>query len=256
MIATLGKGMSQRERNPIAKALQILSYMTETDKPSATLGEIAEGVGLSPSTMHRVLGMLVEEELIQQDSNRGRYSLGWKFLKLAQNAAGRRTSRERVRPYLMKLHNLTGETAWFAIYRMRNHHMIFIESVESTYAMRHVREVDVPVPIFSSGAAGRLTLALLPKDEQDLLLASPESGQASPSFTDPEQLEMIKKQGYVVSMSTRGGVGIAVPVFDTLGHFLGIVGLGLPQVRFDDSEETKLVNLAKETAQEIANELS
>lgn len=244
--------MTERERNPLSKAFQALTYLSDLDKPGATLSELATGVGLKPSTMHRVLAMLEAEELVQQDAARGRYSLGWKFMHLAQTAAAKYAPRELVRPHLTELRNDTGETAWFAIHRAFDQHVIFIESVESTHPMRHVRDLNAPVSLFAAGAAGRLILALSPEEEQAALLASGAAQTASQSFVDPAQLKLIRTRQYALSASERGGVGIAVPTYNPAGKLHGVVGIGLPQSRFDPDDEPKLVKRMQATAANIA----
>src|SRR3954447_21675255 len=79
---------AQREtRNPVARAFAVLLWMVDAAGTSWALGEIAKGVAMHPSTLHRMLGHLQEGGIIQQDAETGRYSLGLGFLRLAWKAA-------------------------------------------------------------------------------------------------------------------------------------------------------------------------
>ncbi len=51
------------------------------------LREIAAGVAMHPSTLHRVLAHLQAGGLVQQEPETGRYRLGLGFLRLAWKAA-------------------------------------------------------------------------------------------------------------------------------------------------------------------------
>ena len=72
MEATAARGA----RNPVGRAFRILVWMAPRDDGPWGVREIAKGVGMSPSTVHRLLGMLEEEGLVRQDDPGGGYAVG------------------------------------------------------------------------------------------------------------------------------------------------------------------------------------
>ena len=72
--------------------------------------EIAKGVEMNPSTVHRLLGLLEEEGLVRQDDPGGGYGLGTELLRLAWTAAGSHPVRSAALPHMRELAAASGET--------------------------------------------------------------------------------------------------------------------------------------------------
>lgn len=240
----------------MAKAFAVLGWLAGEPSGGASLGEIAVALEMKGPTLHRILSMLESEELVTQDANRGRYCLGDRFIELARTAAQHRTLRDAAQPWVTALRDEWDETAWFATYDAATERMVFIASAESSHAVRHVRKLDEPVPIFTAGAAGRVVLASLDHDDRAKLLASDEAQQASESFRDEKEMDRIQLQGYAYSAGRRAGVGVAAPVLDTTGALIGVLGIGLPQSRFDEGAETQFAARVIDAATAMSKELS
>lgn len=229
--------------------------MAESPSAEATVSEIAAGVGMLPSTTHRVLSMLENEDLVRQDSNRGRYSLGSGFHRLARSAAVRSSLREVAQPWVDRIRDSTEETAWFATMDSRSLTMMFSASAESPHLLRIVRPLDEVVSIFRAGASGRVALAYLPEADQRRLLQSPEAEGATEQFKDLGHLRAIRERGYEVSASSStGGMGVAAPVLGRGGRLFGVLGLGLPESRSNPDKEQSMVALVVECATRLADE--
>src|SRR3954471_8340604 len=75
-------------RNPAAKALRVLEWMTE--QPAAAhygVREMAAALGWTPSTVHRILVLLENDGWITSPPGLGRYQPSARLLKLALAAA-------------------------------------------------------------------------------------------------------------------------------------------------------------------------
>ena len=253
MIEANGRGA----RTPVGRAFRVLGWMAAADGADWALGEIARGVGMHPSTVHRVLGLLEREGLVTHDAAGGRYGLGLEFLRLAWRASSRYDLRDVALPWLRGLSAQTQETAWLGLYEPSRKAMMFAAAVESPQLVRHVRPLGEWLPVHG-GATGRAILAFLPARERSEILAAPLPALTERTITDPERLavvlEGVRRRGYAVSRGERaaGGVGVAAPVLDDEGRVLGVVGVGLPEQRFRARDEARLAALVRACAARVA----
>ena len=71
----------------VDRALQILDILARAG--DAGVSEIAEEMGVHKSTVSRLVGSLVGRQLVRQNSERGKYQLGFGILRLASSLPGR-----------------------------------------------------------------------------------------------------------------------------------------------------------------------
>ena len=244
-------------RTPVGRAFRVLGWMAAADGADWALGEVARGVGMHPSTVHRVLGLLEHEGLVTHDPVAGRYGLGLEFLRLAWTASSHHDLRDVALPWLRGLSAETQETAWLGLYEPSRKAMMFAAAVESPQLVRHVRPLGEWLPVHG-GASGRAILAFLPEGERSEILAAPLPALTERTITDPERLAVVldgvRRRGYAVSRGERaaGGVGVAAPVLDDEGRVLGVVGVGLPEQRFRARDEARLAALVRACAARVA----
>ncbi|MCA1667656.1 MAG: IclR family transcriptional regulator, partial [Thermomicrobia bacterium] len=188
-------------RDPVARAFAVLLWMVDAAGASWGLREIATGVQMHPSTLHRVLAHLQAGGLIQQEPETGRYSLGLGFLRLAWKAADRNSAREIALPLLKELVDATGETALLALYDPSRQEMILAATVDSPHPIRQMRQIAEWLPV-TAGATGLAILAFLPEAEQHAILARPLPTLTAHTITDratlAHALARIRTQGYAL----------------------------------------------------------
>jgi len=252
----------QREtRDPVARAFAVLLWMVDAGGTAWSLGEIARGVAMHPSTLHRVLAHLQAGGLIQQGPEAGRYSLGLGFLRLAWKAADHNAVRAVALPALKELVDTTGETALFALYDPSRREMMLAATVDSPHPIRQIRQIAEWLPI-TAGATGLAILASLPDDEQRVILARPLPALTPRTITDRAMLEQalarVRQQGYALTRGERtpGAVGFGAPVFGPAGRVIGSVGITQPEQRFQPEDERQLAERVIGSARTITAHLS
>lgn len=255
-------GGGQREtRDPVARAFAVLLWMVEASATSWGLREIAAGVGMHPSTLHRVLSHLQEGGYIQQEPETGRYSLGLGFLRLVWKAADHHSVRAVALPWLKELVDATGETALFALYDPSRQEMMLAATVDSPHPIRQARQLAEWLPI-TAGATGLAILAFLPESEQQAILARPLPTITPHTITDQttlaQTLVRVRQQGYARTHGERtpGAVGIGAPLFGPAGHVIGSVGITLPEQRFRPEDERQQAERVIGAARAITAQLS
>ena len=164
-------------RNPLAKALSVLQWMTDEYQDDLGVREIALGTGLPPSTVHRILTDLTAVGLVQPAGSSRRYSLGPELSSLAWKFTARFPIRELAMPELESLVQATNETAFLAVFSRKRRQQIIVASIETQQQLRYVVPVNMWRPL-SSGAGSLGMLAFMPKDEQQVLVEEIEQTRA------------------------------------------------------------------------------
>jgi DNA-binding IclR family transcriptional regulator len=250
----------ERQRNPVARAFRLLVWMAEQEGETWGVREIAAGVGMHPSTVHRLLATLEPDGLVRRDPGSGRYGLGLEFLRAAWRTASRNSLAQLGVPVLRRLRDETGETAVLGVYDHARRAMLLVASVESEHAVRNVRPLHTWMPVHG-GASGRALLAWLPDEERAAVLGGPLAAVTDATITTrgalERNLEEVRRQGYALSRGERvpGGVGVAAPVLDAGGRVVAAVGITMPEQRFAPADEPRLAALVVAAAAELGERL-
>ena len=117
-----------------------------------TLQQIASGAGMSRAAVQRILPYLVESDLLHADPD-GTYSLGLELVSLASRVGWVDHLRVAAHGHLVRLRDATRETANLIV--LDGDHAIYVDQVESQYALRHSGWVGRRVPLAdtATGAA-------------------------------------------------------------------------------------------------------
>jgi IclR family acetate operon transcriptional repressor len=248
-------------RNPIGRAFKILSWMAAREDGPWGVREIAKGVGMNPSTVHRLLGLLEDEGLIRQDDAGGGYRLGAELLRLAWTATGTHPVRSAALPHMRELVEASGETATLGLYDPVRQQTCVVAVVESDEPFRYVSTLHEWRDLHT-GASGRAVMAFLPETERLEVAQRTQLARVTEyTITDPRALEDVladvRDHGYAFSQEERrlGGVGIAAPVFGPRRRVVGEVGLSVPAQRFAPSDEQRLSGLVVACAAHITTAL-
>src|SRR6266571_1176414 len=90
----------------VSRALSLLLRLR--DQPTLSVSEASDFLGVSRSTAHRSLAMLVQHDFVRQDSRTKLYVVGPALLQIGLAAVSRLDIRTVAQPYLHTLARLTG----------------------------------------------------------------------------------------------------------------------------------------------------
>ena len=99
----------------VDRALAVLEILARDGH--AGVSDIAEEMGIHKSTVSRLLGSLVSREMVHQNSERGKYQLGFGILRLASSIPGRLSLVREARPVLEALADQFKETVNITVAR-------------------------------------------------------------------------------------------------------------------------------------------
>ncbi len=229
----------------LARAAGILRAL-EQNPDGLSLGEIAKIVELPRSTVQRIVDALDREGIVIAASLTSKVRLGPALIALA--AATQFEIADVVRPTLMQLAKITGETVDLAI--LGQDKLIFVDHIEGTHRLRAVSAVGVSFPLHCS-ANGKVLLAALPEPTLEKmrrrlkLTRFTKNTIVSWSELDRE-LNSIRKSGIAIDREEHTiGISAVASAVRGPGGELAAVSIPVPTQRFLLSEKELTQKLIK-----------
>ena len=189
--------------------------------------DAAERIGVSASTAHRLLAMLVYRDFAEQLPDR-RYGPGPLMRGGPAPQAAVATLRDAALPHLRRLVDELGETANLMV--LAGADVRFLATVECDHVLRVGDRTGRTLPAVSA-SGGKALLAALPPDRLDEVLR----GLAAPDADRlRRELRSIRRRGFAVNdQETETGltaVGAAVPVGPDAPP--AAISLAMPSARY------------------------
>jgi DNA-binding IclR family transcriptional regulator len=246
-----GEGASVSKR--IIAMLRLFAEGGET----LSINEISQRLELAPSSVHRLLAGLVQENIVERTAKR-RYCVGREFGRIGALVARKIDVRRLARPMLQQMIAETGETALLGMMLPRSNELTIADKIDSIHALRIKVTLHARRPLMW-GAQGRVVLAWLESDDVLKVIA----GSARAPATDempPSPVALrgiladIRKAGYALTRGqvVVGAVGIAAPVFDADDRIVGELALNIPEMRFRRRDEHRLAALVVRESKKLS----
>lgn len=190
--------MAERRLSSVRNAARVLKAFSSSHR-SFGVSELARLLGLSTSTVHRLLVTLEAEHLVEQDSNTGKYRLGLAVYDLSAAVAPGYDLSHALLPPMTILRHRTGETVQVAVLDGRQ--VVYIERLDSPDTLKVFIERVGRRNWAHCTSTGKVLLAHLPAAELDRLLDGWEMPAVTPlTITDPEllrkELSVVRDLGY------------------------------------------------------------
>jgi DNA-binding IclR family transcriptional regulator len=236
----------------IARASQIVRLLGSTPG-GLTLSELARGVALPRSTVHRIAGALEMESFVRIDED-GVYRLGTGFLGLG--VGGRRDLRHEAGPFLRRLSREFGETVDLAV--LDAGEVLFIDQYTSERRLRIVSEIGARFPLHCT-ANGKALLAELSLEEVWRLVPERLPALTEHTITDREALleELARAHAEGVAYDreehTIGMSAVGTVVRDAAGNRAAITVVA-PTARFNGNED-RIASALLRTREELQTAL-
>jgi IclR family acetate operon transcriptional repressor len=239
------------------KALQILFLLAHEAEPLG-IHEIARRLEMTPPTVHRLLSVLAEHDLVQGGGRRSEYRLGWACLDLARGFLGGAGVAQAAPPIANRLRDETAETVTAQIAVEREQVCVF--QAEGLHELSRRVAIGRRRPLHA-GASGQAILAFMRADEIDAYLRGPLEQVGPSTLTDARslraRLEEIRSAGVATSAgeSAVGVVGLSVPVFGADGLVAGSLSVSGPQARLGSEAVAAIVPKLVDAGRSLSREL-
>lgn len=245
----------------ISRALQILKAFDD-DNPQWDLMQLVEATGLNKTTVHRILGALENEGLVERTVT-GAYQLGSEMIALGGRAARVNNLRRVAHDHLAQLAQATGETVTLEVLRRDGDgcgYMLVIDEVLGRHLVGITQYIGTRLPLHAT-STGKAILAYLPPHEHRDLLAANLPPFTGRTFTTPERLEAelidTSERGYSVCIGEleEGLIAIGAPICNVERRVQAAICLVGPSVRLDTETVSHLAERVKATAEAISHQI-
>lgn len=235
----------------LGRAASVLRAVAAHEPGGTTTSELARAAGLPRPTAHRLLASLQAEGLVDRDPATGRWLLGPELYFLGIAAASRYDVTALAQPFVRRLAQATGESAFFSA--RRGDETICLVREDGSFPIRsHVLSEGVRFPL-GVASAGMVILAHLPDREVEAYLAR---ADLDPAVTT-EHVARTRETGYAVNpgLVVEGSWGLGAAVF--AGHeprwALSLTGV---EHRFSPERRPELGALLLREAHELTRTLA
>lgn len=241
----------------LVKALAILDCFG-AEQPQRGVREIARQLGMSSSTVGRLLATLNSAGVLSQDPTTRLYRMGSKVSSWSAVYRHGLDVREQARPMLEELHRLTQETINF--YVLDGVERVCVKRIESPQRVRVIVQIGERLPLHA-GSAGKAILAFALPELVQRILERPLERMTDNTITSrkklPQELLSIQKCGCAVSCAERftDAMGRAAPIFDASSHVIAALNVAGPLLRFTDTQVAEYAPHVMEFARRVSQAL-
>jgi DNA-binding IclR family transcriptional regulator len=245
----------------VARVMRLLRCFGESDG-EVSIKAAADRIGLPPSTVHRLLNLMVQEGFVERSPPGPGYRVGPELLGLAGRIVARSDLRSIALPAMREIVDAFGETCVLSRYLPETRQIMPVLSVDCPHPLRYLIELYRPAPT-GWGAAGRSVLAYLPRADIDAVHQADERSPANGSALPPRdvfdrEMAEIRARGYAFTLSQRilGAVGVAAPLRTKTGRLIGSIGVMVPEQRFRRGSEREIGVFVKSRTESLLPLLS
>jgi DNA-binding IclR family transcriptional regulator len=242
----------------VERAARILAVLG-SGTPRLGVTEISDRLGLAKPTVHGLLRTLEKHNLVAQDPDTGKYSLGPGVVSLGNAFLDGSEVRARSLLWAESLAQRAGEAVWVAI--LSGSRVIVLHHVFRPDNTVQILEVGAAIP-WHACALGHAIVAQLPESERTRALAgdlTPLTGQTKTTRAALGRvLAQVRKQGYAVEdqEATVGDAGIAAPILGRDGMVAGAIGVvGAADRLLVPAARPELARAVQEAARAISRDL-
>jgi len=250
---------TDRNENPkdvgvgaVSRLFAVLRCLGDCAEGGERVTQLAQQVGLSQPTTHRLLRSLMDEGMVEQDQRSKRYRLSIEFFALAAKAGNTGNLRDVVRPSLLRLSASLGDSLF--LLARSGFDAICLDRSEGPY----------PIRTFTGDIGGRVALgvgqgslailAYLPEEERDTVIRYNLPRLKDFHLYDEvflrSEVENVRRLGYAArnTGALPGMAGLAVPIFDREGRSVAALSVATISDRLGPDRLLTVVELLKREA--------
>jgi DNA-binding IclR family transcriptional regulator len=228
--------MSDSYVQSVTRAFSILELLRE-HPTGLGVSDIAEKLGLSTTTAHRLVNTLIACKVVEQNGDNRHYRLAPYLLLYSKAVLDRFDFISSSRPYLGELSKVVGETVFMGI--LDDFELVYVDHVDSLdHALRLTPQIGRRHSAHAT-ALGKVLLANLPASVVEMYFNG--VGQlprlTDNTITDPtalrQELALTRERGYALDNeeSETGICCIAMPVCSVEGQVVAAVSISGPATR-------------------------
>lgn len=236
------------------RAFDVLDVIASAN--GLTLTEISQRLELAPSTVHRVLTTLAARGVAQSDSVTQAWHMGPTAFRHGSAFMRRSGLVERARPVLLRLMEITGETANLGI--LNGDAVLFLSQAETHETIRAFFPPGTRSALHASGIGKALLAYARPNDLRKIIRGMQLTRFTPQTLSEPDalgaDLARIRARGYSLDNEERtpGMRCVAAPIFDLSGEAAAGISVSGPLHRMTDERLPAIARAVMLSAQELS----
>ena len=249
-------GRDASSAGTVARVVKLLTCIAEAEG-EVSIKYLCQELNLPASTVHRLLGLMIENGIIERAPVRALYGPGLELLRISSLLAAKVSIVDLARPIMRSIVSACDQTCVLLRYIPSSRKVMAVHAEYSSNPLRYQIELFQPHSLLW-GATGRSVLAFLPREEIEVALKeadrSPATGAPLPSpKLMMSDLDEIRERGFSMTHGQKiaGAVGLAAPLFNSESRVIGCLSITIPKATFDKDAESKIPGLLLEHAKKL-----
>lgn len=255
--------MERSEKEPktigsVEKAIHILDVVASSEH-GLGVTEISTALGCGVSATYHLLNTLRRGDLLQQDPQTKKYSIGIGLFRLSALAQRQNTLTFIAQPFLEELSRSCGETSNLVV--LQGQETVYVAQSESNNMVKMFTQLGARVPWYCTGG-GKVILAFLPQETQQSTLQEAKLLRFTENTLTRRsdlvrELAEIRACGYGFDRGEReeGVICIAVPVFNASGEPVAAMSVSGPGYRLTHKGIDSMVEKVRCSAAALSERL-
>ena len=236
----------------VSRLFAVLRSLGDTVEGGERVTQLAQRIGLSQPTTHRMLRSLMDEGMVEQDARSKRYRLSLDFFALAARAGNTGNLRELTRPAMLRLSASLGDSLF--LLARSGFDAICLDRSEGPFPIRTITG-DIGGRVALGVGQGSLAiLAFLPEEERDTVIQYNLPRLKDFHLYDEvflrTEVESVRALGYAGRNTgvLQGMAGVAVPILDREGRAVAALSVATVSDRLGPDRLPTVVEMLKREA--------
>jgi DNA-binding IclR family transcriptional regulator len=240
----------------LPRAVALLRALAASAGDGMRLTNAAETAGLTPASAHRLLRMLIDEGLVEQDARSKYYRLSIEFFSLAAQAGNPGNLREVCRPGLLRLSAALGDTVFLLV--RSGYDAVCLDRCEGPVPIRSFTGDIGGKVVLGVGQGSMAILAHLPEAEREEVIRFNVPRLLHFGLFDEvffrNEIERVRESGYAARGTgiLPGMAGVAVPILDRERRLLAAISIGTTVERLNAERLPTVVQVLRREAEALA----
>lgn len=240
----------------VDRAISILELLLRNGDAGIT--DIAEALGVHKSTASRLVYTLQARELVEQDGERGRFTIGIGMLRFAGGVTGQMDLARLGTPQCEALAEKLGETVNIAVHDGAD--ALNVCQARGTSAVAAQNWTGQRVPLHAT-SSGKVLLGAADESGREPLLAGELSAYTARTITDPDELravlQRVAEDGYATCYEELepGLHAVAVPVYGGHDDVVAAISASGPSYRLSRKRIRQITDELRIAAGELSAQL-
>lgn len=245
-----------RQQSTARRSLDVLKFIARASSPVA-LADIADGLQLPKTTVHRLCLQLTAQQFLTQSVNAKGFGVGRELRTLALNTLNNDTLRSLRHQALAQLVGEVGETCNLTI--LDGTEVLYLDRVEARWPLRLTLEIGSRVPLHCT-ASGKLFLSQLDTGDRKKILDHLKLEKfTANTITNREKLEKvitdIQRKDFSIDAEEfiPGLIALAVPIKNEDNKVIAALAVHAPTSRVPLSRIMEWLPPLKKTAKKLTS---